>query len=256
MKCRYCGGEIQLEDLVCPYCGRPNEEAQQHARDMRRYQREFQKTKMDVTEKAGHASKRAVQIAAIVSLIAAIVVNIFLQANCYNISYAIERSRAKKNIPAHLQQMDRYLSEEDYAGFAAYCQAKHLSMLDKTFDPYYATYRTAVSYRTAVMQMMELVHHMSYTTVDRMTKYLTEDIQNFYENLDPEQYSYYDYFDDENTQKHLANMKTHMEAMFVAYLGMTPEEAAGMETLSRAGQAALIERGTAQYEEGEESNEK
>ena len=251
MKCKFCGGEIRLEDLVCPYCGQPNEEAQRHAQDMRRYQYEFQKTKADVTEKAGNASKRAVRIAAIAFLIVAIGANIALQANSYSIRYSIERKRAVKNASELQQKLDEYLDSEDYIGFVSYSQMKRISMSEQAYDDYYPVYRIAMNYKYAVQQLMRLVNHRKYDSVDRQIKYTTEYVQEFYETLDPEQYSYYDSYSSDFIQKHIANMTESLEAMFTAYLDMTPEEAHSMSTLSRAGQAALIERGAVQYEEAE-----
>ena len=37
MKCKYCGGNLTLEQAYCPHCGRPNEEAAQHVKDMEHY---------------------------------------------------------------------------------------------------------------------------------------------------------------------------------------------------------------------------
>ena len=48
MKCEFCNGNMSLEDLHCPHCGQINKHAQQHIRDMQRYQGEFNETKEDV----------------------------------------------------------------------------------------------------------------------------------------------------------------------------------------------------------------
>ena len=252
MKCKYCGGEIRLEDMQCPFCGRPNEEAIRHAQDMQRYQREFQQTKADVTEKASHSSRKAVRIAAIAFLLAAIVGNIVLQMNSYSFRYAAERRAAKRNAPQFIAAIDTYLEEEDYIGFVSYCQNHNLSMSDPAFDKYYRIYRTAHSYKGSVQQMMKLINHSRYTDVESIKKWTAEDIQEFYENLDPEKYSYYEEADSEWSVTHIENMKTSLEALYVAYLDMTPEEAAGMESLSRGKRAVLIENGMEQYTEVED----
>lgn len=251
MKCKNCGGEIRLEDLVCPYCGSPNEEAQRHAEDMRRYQREFLKTRREVTERARHSSRMAVRIAAIALLIAAIGANIFLQANSYNIRYSLYRMNTRKNAAVHIARMEEYLDAEDYMGFASYCSSMQLSMAEDTFDRYYRVYRIASNYRNAAEQLMRAVNRDKFDSVDQLSKYVTDYIQEFYESLDPERYSYYDSYDDEEIQAHVDNMKASMEALCQAYLAMTSEEAESMSTLSRAGQATLIERGMQQYEEAE-----
>ena len=48
MKCKYCGGNLTLEQAYCPHCGRPNEEAAQHVKDMEHYKSNFEDTKSDV----------------------------------------------------------------------------------------------------------------------------------------------------------------------------------------------------------------
>ena len=247
MKCKYCGGEIQLEELYCPYCGRPNEEAQQHARDMRRFQAEFQQTKTDVTAKAGNASRIAVRIAAIAFLIVGITINIILQANSWSIRHSIERRNANKNASVHREILEEYLENEDYIGFAAYCSAQNLPMSDEVYDDCYAVYRIAGSYRYAAEQIMKLVNRERYASADTTVKYTIEYVQEFYETLDPESYRWDDSYDEKETQAHIAKMKHSMEALLITYLGMTPEEASGMESLSRAGRAMLIERGAAKY---------
>ena len=52
MKCKYCGGNLTLEQAYCPHCGRPNEEAAQHVKDMEHYKSNFEDTKSDVYEVA------------------------------------------------------------------------------------------------------------------------------------------------------------------------------------------------------------
>jgi hypothetical protein len=42
-------------------------------------------------------------------------------------------------------------------------------------------------------------------------------------------------------------MRKDMEAMLVAYLGMTPEEAQSMQSCSRGNRVLLIERGLEAY---------
>ena len=52
MKCKYCGVNLTLEQAYCPHCGRPNEEAAQHVKDMEHYKSNFEDTKSDVYEVA------------------------------------------------------------------------------------------------------------------------------------------------------------------------------------------------------------
>ena len=44
MKCQYCGGDISLEDRICPHCGRLQENAVRHDEEMKRYEAAFEDT--------------------------------------------------------------------------------------------------------------------------------------------------------------------------------------------------------------------
>ena len=89
---------------------------------------------------------------------------------------------------------------------------------------------------------MQLVNPRRYSNIAHITKYTSEYIQSFYESLDPDNYSYYEDYESEWTQRHIANMKESMEALLIAYLGMTSEEARSMPELSRGNRALLVER--------------
>ena len=51
MKCRYCGGEVGLEEKTCPYCGRPNEQAVKHHQNMASFRRRYAETEAEVATK-------------------------------------------------------------------------------------------------------------------------------------------------------------------------------------------------------------
>ena len=247
MKCSNCGGEIRLEDLYCPYCGSPNEEAHMHARDMHHYRQEFQRTRRDVIERAGRQSRRAVRIAAAALLLLGIGINIFLQANSYSINRMFEEAAFRKNSAAYIQRMQEYLDAEDYIGFSAFVSANNLNSTDDFYDTWYPVYRTANSLRYAETDIMKLVNHGEYTGIDHVKKYTSETIQEFYESMDPDSYFYDERYQTPETQRHLDNMRKDMEAMLVAYLGMTQEEAQSMQSSSRGNRILLIERGLEAY---------
>jgi len=247
MKCKNCGGEIRLEDMYCPYCGRPNEEAHRHAADMEHYRRDYQNTKQDVIERAGAQSRRAMRFAAIALLIVAIGANIILQMNSFSLIRALEDSRIKKNIPAYTAKMDKYLEEEDYLGFASFCYNKSLSVYDDPFKEYYIIYRVASNYRNAVMELMQLVNHSRYSDIEHLAKYTSQYVQTFYEDLEPEKYTYYENYDTPFVQEHIEKMTEAMDSLCEAYLSMTPEEAKSLRNISTGSRLLLIEKGLEPY---------
>ena len=109
MKCENCGGNLSLEDLACPHCGTINRQAQQHARDMRKYHGEFQDT-----QKAVYAvTKRYAGITTRVVIIAILLIITVIFAIVASESYSIKRNilqkRAERNFEEYSAQMEQYL---------------------------------------------------------------------------------------------------------------------------------------------------
>ena len=71
MKCKYCGGKITLEDLNCPYCGKQNEIAYTHAKEMKEYKKDYSDIRKEVHStniKYSRYSTRLITIAVLASL--------------------------------------------------------------------------------------------------------------------------------------------------------------------------------------------
>ena len=254
MKCKYCGGEIRLEDMVCPFCGRPNEEAAQHASDMQRYQYEFQRTKQSVEEKAGRSAAKTAKVAVIAVLLMLIGVNIFLQMQSSSIVWDLERKAAAKKAPGYAPDLAAYLDEGDYIGFVSFIYAKHIDCYNGPFEKYYPLYRISSQFKYAVEQIERLLYRKQYGGNSSAVKYLAEYINSFYEALDPSDYEYYEGYDTEETARHIEAMKDDMAALLETYVGLTKEEAESMDTLTAGGRTVLIERGAAElYEEADEN---
>lgn len=247
MKCKNCGGEVRLEDLYCPYCGSPNEEAIGHARDMQHYRNEFQQTKEDVIDRAGRQSRAAVRIALTAFLLLAIAANIFLQANSYSIHRMWKELQMKGNEDQLRQKIESYMAEEDYIGLSAYCGNIDLYSFRDLYDEYYPVVRAANQYRYVCEQIMKVINHGKYSDPENYTRYIGQYVQEFYESLEPEKYSYYDSYENPVIRQQIENMTEDLEAVYIAYLSMTPEEAESMRTISQGNRMILVEKGLEQY---------
>lgn len=243
MKCKNCGGEVRLEDMYCPYCGSPNEEAIGHARDMQHYKNEFQQTKADVIDRAGRQSRTAVRIAVTAFLLLAITANIFLQANSYSIHRLWKELQMKGNEDQYRQRIESYLDQEDYIGLSAFCSNMNLYTFGDLYDEYYPLIRVASQYRYACDHIMKVINHGKYSSPELYGKYVSQYIQEFYDCLNPDNYSSYDSYGNPETRQHIDNMADALEAVFIAYLSMTPEEAESMRTISRGSRMILVEKG-------------
>ena len=56
MKCKYCGGDVTLDDHFCPHCGRPVDQSQRHHQEMKQYETEFEETRQEALEKISVSS--------------------------------------------------------------------------------------------------------------------------------------------------------------------------------------------------------
>lgn len=253
MKCKNCGGEVRLEEMYCPYCGSPNMEAQKHARDMQKYQYEFQQTKEDVMDMAGRHSRKSVRLIVILVLLLAIAFNIFLQFNSYGIGHMLRRFTSGMSEDKYRQKVEAYLSAEDYMGLSAFCNNYDLYEYRDLYDEYSPIVTISREYRYSCQQIMRLVNLSEYSDPETVIRYTSEYVQRYYESLDMEKYSYYESFDSEEARRHIENMNESLEAIYVAYLSMTPEEAKNMSTMPRAERVIHLEKGLAQYAEVEKN---
>lgn len=256
MKCKNCGGEVRLEEMYCPYCGSPNEEAVRHARDMQHYQNEFEKTRENVLSRAGRQSRTAVRIAVTAFLLLAIVANIFLQTNSYGVFSLWKGLTTKGKEEQYRQRIESFMADEDYMGLSAYCSSVNLYHFDDLYDEYYPVIRVANTYRYTCEQIMRVINHGRYSRPDQYMKYTSQYIQDFYDSMNPDNYSYNDSWQNPKIQEQIENIAGDMEAVFIAYLSMTPEEAKSMRTLSQGNRTILVERGFEKYmQEQEVENE-
>ncbi|MCR5674614.1 MAG: zinc ribbon domain-containing protein [Lachnospiraceae bacterium] len=78
MKCKTCGSNLGIEDEVCPYCGRINEQAAGHREEMQQVRDEYERTRDDVkvrSRSAGRIGRLAV-IGAMLLVIAVLEISV------------------------------------------------------------------------------------------------------------------------------------------------------------------------------------
>ena len=120
MKCKYCNGEIGLEDRTCPYCGRPNEEAIRHFTDMADYQNRYAKTEADVVGTAKRYGQIIPRAIAIVLLLILTAVMAVIAENASAFPDYARRRAAQKNPAVTIETIEGYISRRDYISLASY----------------------------------------------------------------------------------------------------------------------------------------
>ena len=104
MKCKNCGAELTMLEKFCPNCGTPNEQSQQHIKDMEHYEHEFSDTQKEVVRNSKWFIKYIAPVTSLVIAgIAAVIVTI--QANhLWDITW---QNKSRKNIIRHMSRKSK-----------------------------------------------------------------------------------------------------------------------------------------------------
>ena len=94
MKCKYCGGDVTLNDHFCPHCGRPVDQAIRHQKEMREYETEFEETKQEAINKISVSSAGGTAVGIRLAMIVALTIAfiwMLISLNSYDINERKER---------------------------------------------------------------------------------------------------------------------------------------------------------------------
>ena len=245
MKCENCGGILSLEDAACPHCGTVNKHAQKHIEDMKRYQGEFQNTRESVyavTKNYAGITARAVIITVLLILI---VIFAVITGSTYDIRRELARSKSYRNYDEYSARIEQYLEEENYMALSAFCYAIYMESYDSPYAKYAPIERACNQYAYLYESIMDAYgRKQEGTGPDEMAGYaenISDQLNYFYESLDPEHYSYIVGADSEENLAALDSIEKKVRLLLQTYCGLTEEEAAGLQSLSNAKRMVLLE---------------
>jgi hypothetical protein len=224
MKCRYCGGEIGLEDIRCPYCGKPNEQAVQHVQDMSRFRRRFAETESRVLGKAKNYSRIVPRVLVILILVIACVVMSVITMNAYSIPGNARRHAAEKDSAGTIAVLESYLDQHDYLSFASYIEYNEIRMYNDDFSDYSHLYWCAWYYREFVIRTEQIFlqkDRAAWTQNDASfdIRYLCQSITSFRESFDTAEKQ------NDSRMEEIREMRSNMLEMLKLLFGfMNPEE--------------------------------
>lgn len=239
MKCASCGGNLSLEDVVCPYCDALNEHAVEHIREMNQYKREFEGTKKEVYSVTKGYAGIAVRAVICVVLILCISVLIVIKNYSYDIRYSMEERNACKYVEEYSGEMDRYLEARDYIGFLSFCNEKGINLYDDEYAKYRGIDNIARQYEQIYMNIMRILEYELLGDGFDSVKYLADSLDNFYEALNPESYMYIG--TDAERRQILTEMQEQVHALLRTYCGLSAEDIEELPYLSSGKRALLIE---------------
>lgn len=239
MKCESCGGNLTLEDVVCPHCEALNEHAVQHIREMNRYKSEFEDTREEVysvTQSYAGITARVIVIAVLVVLI---IVCGLLSGESYSIRSKMLRAEAKRNLKETKATIEAYLEERDYYALAAFSNAKRISAYDEDFEEYGNMIYAANQYSYLYDYIMKVWKPYEGMDMQNSVKWIAEQLTAFYKIFNKEYVHYVG--ESGEAYEHAMQMQEQIQALLMAYCNLTKEEAEALPGMTNAERTLLLE---------------
>lgn len=241
MKCNYCGGNLSLETEVCPYCGRPNEQAQKHVRAMKSYRSAFERTKRGVEDSTQRYTGATIRVVMIAVLFIVIIAAFLIGGNAYEFRHMWIQNRAEKNASEYMEIMDRYLEEENFLAFNAFCNENYIYAYDNAYEKYAPVERVSQIYCYVYTDIMKVACPPEYQDMESILESLVESLDYFYGSLNMEDYLYYEGADNEQNRQALQTMEQNVTLMLQTYCGLSKEDAEDFKEQTKARRAVMLE---------------
>ncbi len=266
MKCQYCGSNLNIEDKVCPYCGKLNEQAAGYQAVMDEYRSEYEKTQADAKVKSRSAGRIGRLIVIGLMLVATVIMALSIVSNSdvgsrerkKESRIAGEVNRNIDDITATLQEFEK---NRDYLAMSYYMLNYRLRSDDRYSD-YSRVFTAVISYNAIFDDILNILDgfdgHEGKTSRDRCYDaaiYIT----------DWNSYVGGSFWNDAaNSSMHtgehgafLADIRKDTQDMVQVYFDLTNEQASSMWTMDKEFLGDLLyEKCRDLYPEGEPDEQK
>lgn len=243
MKCKYCGGDVTLQDHFCPHCGRPVDQALRHQKEMREYETEFEETKREAINKisvsSGGGTAVGIRLAIIVALTIALIW-MLINLNSYDINQRKEKRLANANYDAYVEQIEQYIADRDFVALSRFENKHNLDWNDK-YKEYRDIFYAASSYEYIYRGILETAFLLKDARSLYYAENLSENVNRFYEQILSDRSTYSD-ADPEKTEAAYNEMEQDMLTLLQKYLHISKEDADSMRELSKSRRKVLIEQ--------------
>lgn len=134
MKCYSCGGEVNLTDKVCPFCGRPLTETASYRADEEKYKKRSEKTKSKIGVLISENVPIVISAVVMILLIIAVSVASYINENAYSFKDEAMRKESVKMYDSYRPIIQEYLDAGDYTGFAAFKEYHNIAEWEEPYD--------------------------------------------------------------------------------------------------------------------------
>ena len=243
MKCKYCGGDVTLQDHFCPHCGRPVDQALRHQKEMREYETEFEETKREAINKisvsSGGGTAVGIRLAIIVALTIALIW-MLINLNSYDINQRKEKRLANANYDAYVEQIEQYIADRDFVALSRFENKHNLDWNDK-YKEYRDIFYAASSYEYIYRGILETAFLLKDARSLYYAENLSENVNRFYEQILSDRSTYSD-ADPEKTEAAYNEMEQDMLTLLQKYLHISKEDADSRRERSKSRRKVLIEQ--------------
>ena len=243
MKCKYCGGDVTLQDHFCPHCGRPVDQALRHQREMREYETEFEETKQEAIDKISVSSAGSTAVGIRLAMIVALTIAfiwMLVSLNPYDINERKEKKLANANYDAYVEQIEQYIADTEFMALSRFADKHRLDMNDK-YKQYRDIFYAAGDYEYVYLGILETAYLANDTRNLYYAENLSENVNRFYEYILTERSAYSD-ADPEKTSAAFKEMEQDIAVLLQKYLHLTKEDTDSLRELSKSRRKVLIEQ--------------
>ena len=242
MKCKYCGGEVGLEETVCPYCGKPNDQAVRHHREMASFRRRYAETEAAVVGKADQYARIVPRMLLILLLLIVAVVTNAISENTYGLPEEVRRHRAERDPKPIMETLDNCLENRDYIAFSSWFTYHGIRCYNSPFEEYEDLQWAAEYYKDFVISMERVFLHGELDDWEKENtgydlRRLCQNLEYFLETVERELRN----VETENHRVTLENMHSDVMEMLKVFFGLTGEELDQFLKFSEARKTAYLE---------------
>ena len=238
VNCKNCGAPLTLEDAVCPHCGTPNPEAQEHLRKLAQLDKDYKKTKKEVFQEVNKTKKGYALLIILVMLLLANLFLIVMHAASYEIAENVNARSV--NLDEIKANMNDYLENREYTKFVLFYDRYETRYRD--FEEYYPIYYAAYNYENVIKSLSNYLYEKdSYTDqLVRTCQYVVDYEDDYSRQLKRDLSDF--------TRKHLTAVNEEFELYIKTYLKLTDEDIATIKDLSSS-QLLILVNGRMNVEE-------
>lgn len=250
MKCQYCGGNLNLQDENCPFCGRFNEQAAEYTKSMKDIKEEYGKT-AEKAKKKSKINERTARVLIIIFMLL-IIGAMFIRIRLYS-DFEYKHKKYNEKIEKHVAQNKEAIYDmlkdlelrRDYLGMD-YFVLNYQLKTDNEYLEYARVFTAAVDYNAIYTDILNILDGQNFSykefTKEEWCYNIALYISNWNNYVEGEFWR-----DSADSPMHagehgafLADAKRDTQDMVQVYFDLTDEQAASMWTMEQSEVGAML----------------